>query len=1181
MIDRSHTNYEYPTANLRVVNIGCTVMNKFVENPKPYNGLIPTNNANKYHIYSGIRGQKITCNIFDTKNTKNTPFLIGGIYIRANCPDILASPSTDGTCKDFTGNQILSPPLISCSNNSNNFTPVTLNNNKFIECEMMSLSNCNQSPDYVNGNILINNLTALSINFPYYDVVIQAPLNPQPTCNLNFIYNYSFANVLTKNIICNGSTNSGEVKLTTVGGVGSIVYTISPNAGVQPSPNVGTFTNLPANIYTITATDASLNTITTIINIGNANNSVFCCNTGLVNTPNVILKISPTASNLIADYGNVINGRTFFIDGTFIIDEDITFNNCIFWFTANSKIHLNGTYSFNANYSTFRSACETMWLGFETDNSYQEINLRNCFVRDMEDGVILKNNAKSELVNNQFINNFNSIQIYNNSQANNISIIKNTFKTIGTLFVPHNAEKSLHGINIDNCENLNIGDLNQPESGNNFDNLLNGICINTHIYITGGNPLVINYMPVSNINLYNNSFKNIYNTNSNLNFEEIGMAIFAKREDPFNDLRVSIKNTNAPLAQPLTNFENCSFGVVLKRASGTLENQTLKNCFGGFGAIDCNGKQIHAKYNTFNDVHYAIYKSGDENASGFFVLDNQITLPQATWFNTNAIYSQYSSTIHVGISKIHSNIINIPKGHDGKGIILYKGFKDVIYNNQVHITSPVIDLDVNTPKMIGIYSDASEAPMISNNIIDNNYSQNSNLANYVKTNCAGIYLTDNKMSRLHCNTMNYIKLGVLAVGANGSNNTYDHVAGNFMNNSDANFLLWKLGQEGSLGQIGANTLTLKFDANNTYLDPHDINTNMDTALLNKVFRVTDCIIQTSDEIVTNSNKLNQSRSSAISGNLLDCKVVVTNPPTITETYQCMNGLPTISGQPIDVQYAIKFVKDSINYTDFVDGVKRANEEQIMQWLAGNASVRANNPILDSFYLSQFAGILGQLNTIDHQISLLNDSTLRSDPTGWLIAYEQAHAMNNTLNGSEVFEQNAKFINTLYLNTLLRGIDTLNEEQRQEIETLALTCPYVGGNAVYRARVLYGMWQWNMHYDELEICNNQGAYKGGNSKLQDQLTMIKNYIDPKNRKNKILNTEVKLYPNPVSNKLIVECQNAQEIIITDIIGRVLLKKHHELNSYRNEINTSALPQGVYIIRIKVNDESTYTNKFIKE
>ncbi len=94
-------------------------------------------------------------------------------------------------------------------------------------------------------------------------------------------------------------------------------------------------------------------------------------------------------------------------------------------------------------------------------------------------------------------------------------------------------------------------------------------------------------------------------------------------------------------------------------------------------------------------------------------------------------------------------------------------------------------------------------------------------------------------------------------------------------------------------------------------------------------------------------------------------------------------------------------------------------------------------------------------------------------------------------------------------------------------------------------------------------------------------MIKNYIDPKNRKNKILNTEVKLYPNPVSNKLIVECQNAQEIIITDMFGRVLLNKQHELNSYRNEINTSAFTQGVYIIRIKVNDESTYTNKFIKE
>ncbi len=225
--------------------------------------------------------------------------------------------------------------------------------------------------------------------------------------------------------------------------------------------------------------------------------------------------------------------------------------------------------------------------------------------------------------------------------------------------------------------------------------------------------------------------------------------------------------------------------------------------------------------------------------------------------------------------------------------------------------------------------------------------------------------------------------------------------------------------------------------------------------------------------------------------------------------------------------------------------------------------------------------LGQLNAIDHQISLLNDSTLRSDPTGWLLAYEQAHAMNNTLNGSEVFEQNAKLINTLYLNTLLRGIDTLNEEQRQEIETLALTCPYVGGNAVYRARVLYGMWQWNMHYDELEICNNQGAYKGGNSKLQDQLTMLKNFIENKNAKLNIINDDVKLFPNPFSDELTISCKNAEEVTIYDLIGRMLFKTSlNDINDV-HKINTKDLSSGLYIVKVKRIDKSLYTSKIIKE
>jgi hypothetical protein len=63
------------------------------------------------------------------------------------------------------------------------------------------------------------------------------------------------------NIACNGSS-TGKIVVTKIGGTGATTYTISSNVGTQ-SP-VGTFNNLPAGIYTITATNSESATITAL-----------------------------------------------------------------------------------------------------------------------------------------------------------------------------------------------------------------------------------------------------------------------------------------------------------------------------------------------------------------------------------------------------------------------------------------------------------------------------------------------------------------------------------------------------------------------------------------------------------------------------------------------------------------------------------------------------------------------------------------------------------------------------------------------------------------------------------------------------------------------------------------------------------------------------------------------------
>ncbi|WP_156510968.1 MULTISPECIES: PKD-like domain-containing protein, partial [Emticicia] len=70
------------------------------------------------------------------------------------------------------------------------------------------------------------------------------------------------------NVTCSGG-NNGKIVNTATGGTGAISYVISPNIGTQ-SP-AGTFSNLTAGTYTITATDASGCTSTTNVTVGAIN----------------------------------------------------------------------------------------------------------------------------------------------------------------------------------------------------------------------------------------------------------------------------------------------------------------------------------------------------------------------------------------------------------------------------------------------------------------------------------------------------------------------------------------------------------------------------------------------------------------------------------------------------------------------------------------------------------------------------------------------------------------------------------------------------------------------------------------------------------------------------------------------------------------------------------------------
>ncbi len=125
------------------------------------------------------------------------------------------------------------------------------------------------------------------------------------------------------------------------------------------------------------------------------------------------------------------------------------------------------------------------------------------------------------------------------------------------------------------------------------------------------------------------------------------------------------------------------------------------------------------------------------------------------------------------------------------------------------------------------------------------------------------------------------------------------------------------------------------------------------------------------------------------------------------------------------------------------------------------------------------------------------------------------------------------------------------------------------NAVYKARVLYARFAPPAHYDELVICNSQGVYKNGPSKLDDLIYTLNN-TTKKNAWN-LEDDLVKLYPNPTHQNLTIEGDNLKTIRITDLLGREVFRTELQAKTSRQQIELPVLHPGVYLYTIHtIND-----------
>ena len=893
--------------------------------------------------------------------------------------------------------------------------------------------------------------------------------------------------------------------------------------------------------------------------------------------PGVVLCNNCDVAQLMAQFQQPPNPTltttsTILFDGVFSVNQNFEFNGCPnLLFGPNSSIEVAPGVTFKINTSTLKAACNRMWKGISTLSASSKVEVLKGTLMDMIDGVHTTQGSEITATGSTFTNNYVSVSIENAPFNYTGSFLDNTFNTIGSLRHPYLGSKGKIGIRTHNCRTVNVGS-HASSGGNRFNNL------NTGIYIGLATGMITNNI-LFQFNILNNSFTNITggdygntsspNPVSSIYADPDGTAIFAVNAGyPVN----STVTVDYPL-NPTNQFNNCTKGVTVTGMHARVTGAKLANVTWGLNFSKTSPFTYTIMNNSLTNAYYGI--SFADNTYNASVIGNSVSSSSQTnqWFN------QVELSHPVGIS------VNYFSGGGGNnfkvannGIIMNAGggIGIQVINSGITIDENFITLpNPNAPSsprelpLVGIWASNAHGCHISCNQITGN----TGLLSQTRRNLAGIYLSDSRDIVLDCNTVTAQRFGFLVLGNCGPSDPRSNakVMGNNFSNHINGWLLRNLANPGSLG---ASIGTTSFDNNNRF------NGNVyavQNGSLMKVFRVDNCQSAMNDRILT----LNGTLSGNESGASLNCnayQVLGNNAPY--STYSCpMDCFQMGEGDleyVTDLQLAERIARDSVLYSEFQEGASRLAAQRLFYDLHSDTATLNSSQVLDSFYMSVQNSVLGHIRATDELISSVNEAFVSDQQAyeQWLAQAEQA---NGEIAGVDQQEINENTINGLYLKWQRFGIDSLSSEDSAAIGSLALQCPWIGGSAVYKARMMYALFV-NETYDDIDICNNAGVYKGGNGIFDEQNAAIAMLHFPSSYEKQIA-----VYPNPTTGKITVKyLMNGDEVVhfeVLDLQGRLI--KEAQLNPMMGAqtIDLGNPAAGTYYYRLVVNGIQKTTGKLI--
>ncbi|OFY23331.1 MAG: hypothetical protein A2W98_05405 [Bacteroidetes bacterium GWF2_33_38] len=217
--------------------------------------------------------------------------------------------------------------------------------------------------------------------------------------------------------------------------------------------------------------------------------------------------------------------------------------------------------------------------------------------------------------------------------------------------------------------------------------------------------------------------------------------------------------------------------------------------------------------------------------------------------------------------------------------------------------------------------------------------------------------------------------------------------------------------------------------------------------------------------------------------------------------------------------------------------------------------------LDSVFVTAYDSLEQTTTAKLHEyFKVASDTLVDSNYVQRLVQLNNALVINNEI------ENNHKIVSEIYLDVFTGDSISLDSVQYETLYNIAMLCPYIYGEAVYRARVILSffypeqdyMSDCEMNEDKSEKSLMFNEPETLNSKqIGDNLSLNNN------------NSALNIYPNPANKQLYIEgleYSDYRSIQIYNLTGQNVRELNVGESVKTIIVDISDLPKGVYVIRI---------------